>query len=338
MSSRSAGAFFGAFLCLAIVASFVVFAIRADGREGTESTTNDGGAWLVNQRSGSIGHVNRDVEELSAAIRVSQPTASFDVYQPHGLVVAHDRTGDTLEIIDERVHTRVNSVDLPEGATVHRHDNGLVIESATTREIWNLTTEQLHEIDTVASIAPMFAGEANAFGVSPSGAVFVATPEGLQRFDDGVATTITGVARIGQVRSITFDGERVLLRTADRLATVRDNEVVGLDAAVDAWSTIGVASTDRTGSVVAVTADGRVVRVNSSTGETRSLGQLDGDRPAPPLEHRGCVYALTNDPPQFWVSCGDGDPVITPLASLQRPDLRLRLVNDWVWILSLIHI
>ena len=56
-----------------VIGAVIVTALQAEGRERSRADTNDGGAWLLKRDAGYVGHVNREVGEVTAAVSVSDP-------------------------------------------------------------------------------------------------------------------------------------------------------------------------------------------------------------------------------------------------------------------------
>ena len=89
MAQRRTRAWGGVFAVFVALASIVFGATQAQGRSYSQSQINDGGAWLVNRSVGSVGHMNGQVQEVSAAVRVGQPFSDYRVDQASDLVVVH---------------------------------------------------------------------------------------------------------------------------------------------------------------------------------------------------------------------------------------------------------
>lgn len=75
-----------------VIGAVVVTALQAEGRERSRADTNDGGAWLLKRDVGYVGHVNRAVGEVTAALSTSEPGSDYDIDQANGVIVVHDRT------------------------------------------------------------------------------------------------------------------------------------------------------------------------------------------------------------------------------------------------------
>ena len=64
-----------------VIGAVIVTALQAEGREQSKADTNDGGAWLLKRDAGYVGHVNRVVGEVTAAVSVADPGSDYDVDQ-----------------------------------------------------------------------------------------------------------------------------------------------------------------------------------------------------------------------------------------------------------------
>ena len=53
-----------------VIGAVIATALQAEGRERSKADTNDGGAWLLKRDAGYVGHVNREVGEITAAVSV----------------------------------------------------------------------------------------------------------------------------------------------------------------------------------------------------------------------------------------------------------------------------
>jgi len=318
---------------MAMLASIVFFAVSADGRAGTESTTNDGGAWLVNRRTGAIGHVNRSVQELSAAVKVSQAGAQFDVFQPEGVIVAHDLTSDSVEVVDERTHLIVNSLSLPPGAEVRQYASGVVVVAQGPFRVWRLDASALAELQTLDSLEPLFQASApHAWSVSFGGDVAVDDQALGQLVVYRLDATIDRWSHGEAVDEVLFDGDRPIVVIGDRLGRVDGGKLTIADDRLGPWSVVQAPAPDPLGSVVVITDGGRIHRIDGRTGSTSLVGQLAGTGFGAPIVHEGCVHAVTSVPATFWVQCGTSEAQVTELVASPGAQLRLRLVHGAIWI------
>ena len=331
--SRRASAVAAAVVCVGALVAVVLLAVLAEGREGTESSTNDGGAWLINRRVGSIGHVNRHVEELSAAVRVSQPGAVFEVFQPNDGLIVLDRSANTLQMVDERTHLVLNTVSLPPDAEVREFDEGVAIAAPAPFRIWSMSQSELLSVQTLDSFDPVYQStQAATWAVSRRGMVAADDPteRALVLVEAGLEPK--RVARQGTIDEVLFDGDRVVVKTGNTLAVVNGDDLQERATEIDAWSASQLPTAVNSGSVVVATSTGTVLRLDTENGSTTSLGSLPGTEPAPLIDHEGCVYVVMNEPGALWIRCGSAEPRVSPLQTSPGSVLRLRLVNGWVWV------
>lgn len=320
-------------LTIAFVGSMVFFALRADGREGTEATTNDGGAWLVNQRVGAIGHVNRVVRELSAAVRVADTGGAIEVHQPKDAVVAHDHNAASITLIDHRTHALLNTLSVPSDARIFEFDDGIVITSQEENHVWRVSTASLGSIQDLDAVVPLHQGGLDALSVRSDGFVLLAAEGTLSWFEGNEASQLDLPEAFASVDDIVIDGQRAVLRAGNRIAVFADGRVSINPQQTAPWEVSGQNSIGATGSVLAVDVDGQLLRFDVRSGSMTVIDRLDGAGPVPPLEHAGCTHALTNRPALLVHHCENQPPVLQELTGAPaNPNLRLRLVNGWVWV------
>ena len=128
-----------------VIGAVVATALRAEGRERSRAETNDGGAWLLKRDAGYVGHVNRQVGEVTAAVSVADPGSDFDVDQAPGIIVVHDATTGVVTVVDdsvERVANRAASASVRTSpSTPSRAARSIVDESSLS--VWKLTRRRV---------------------------------------------------------------------------------------------------------------------------------------------------------------------------------------------------
>ena len=157
-----------------VVGAVVVTALRAEGRERSRAETNDGGAWLLKRDAGYVGHVNREVGEVTAAVSVADPGSDFDVDQANGIIVVHDRTTGLVTVVDDTVERVANpaGVRVGQDVNVHAVDGGALIVDRSSMGVWKLTREQLLSVPSTDEVEALVTGE----GAAASAATPTATP------------------------------------------------------------------------------------------------------------------------------------------------------------------
>ena len=91
-----------------VIGAVIVTALQAEGRERSKADTNDGGAWLLKRDAGYVGHVNRLVGEVTAAVSVVRPGHRLRRRPGAGIIVVHDRTTGTVTVVDDSVERVAN--------------------------------------------------------------------------------------------------------------------------------------------------------------------------------------------------------------------------------------
>ncbi|MET0910153.1 MAG: hypothetical protein ABWZ99_11835, partial [Ilumatobacteraceae bacterium] len=155
-----------------VIGAVIITALQAEGREQSRATTNDGGAWLLKRDGGYVGHVNRVVGEVTAAVSVSDPGSDYDVDQAPGVIVVHDRTAGTVTVVDDSVERVANpaGVRVGQDIEVHAIDDGALIVEQQSMSVWKLDREQLLSVVSTDEVEPLLTGE----GATRS----AATPDG----------------------------------------------------------------------------------------------------------------------------------------------------------------
>ena len=143
-----------------VIGAVIATALQAEGRERSKAETNDGGAWLLKRDAGYVGHVNREVGEITAAVSVSDPGADFDVDQAKGVIVVHDATKGTVTVVDDSVERVANPAGVAVGSDVQVHavDGGALIVDDASMKAWKLTREQLLSVATTDDVDPIVTG------------------------------------------------------------------------------------------------------------------------------------------------------------------------------------
>jgi large repetitive protein len=340
-----------------VIGAVIATALHADGRERSKADTNDGGAWLLKRDAGYVGHVNRQVGEITAAVSVSDPGSDYDVDQAQGVIVVHDRTKGTVTVVDDSVERVANpaGVRVTGDVEVHAIDGGALIVDDGAMRVWKLTHEDLLSAGSTDEVDPIITGEGRTLAaVTPDGhAAFVDQKAGDVVFlrPDGTKARSGKVQLSDDPASVTMLGpNRAVFADTDGDLTVADAGGKATPLGVDVPGADGQPSalalqqpgptTDR---VVAASTDGKVVMIPLGGGDQRpiDIGEIGGADPLAPIAYGGCVFAVATKPATFTQWCADGNAkdgaprfkqVQTVPLDGAGSELRLRLVNGWVWI------
>ncbi|MET0144393.1 MAG: Ig-like domain-containing protein [Ilumatobacteraceae bacterium] len=332
-----------------VIGAVIVTALQAEGRERSRADTNDGGAWLLKRDQGYVGHVNRVVGEVTSAVSASDPGSDYDVDQAQGVVVVHDRTRGAVTVVDDSVERIANpgGLQIDAATTVHAIDGGALVVDRSSMAVWKLDRDALISATSLDGIEPIITGEgATLSAATPDGhAVFADEAAGRVVFlrPDGSTDTSPDVDLTDSIVSITSLG--------DDTAVLADPDGDVVVATPDHASAVASAVADATGAptplvlqqpgaagdrVVAVTPSGGIVTVPLAGGGPTAIAQLPGTAPVAPIVYGGCVFAVATSPAVYAQYCSDGDGTWSERQTLPLDgagsELRLRLVNGWIWI------
>lgn len=313
-----------------VVVTLFIAAFLADGRAASESETNDGGAWMVNRSEGSIGHLNRVVEEFSSS--VVGFSGEFDVDQSSDVVLVSDPGTEQVSLIASSRSATLTSVAVGPGIDAVAAPGAVVFVDGSSGRVWRVSTNDLGAMGELSERGASIQSEGPVkVSVSRTGEIAAAYSEAaiVRWLDlDGVESTIATPDLAGAtLLDMTIVGDRVVVLTDDgRLVVVRPG---GGSATFELEVTPSVLQQPGplAETVVAVTADGRVIEIDLDSGETEVVRELEGSAPLSPIVHGGCTHVVTIEPAPAYHFCDRTEP-LTGAGNA----LRLRLVNDWVWV------
>lgn len=307
----------------------VLAALLADGRVGSESLTNDGGAWLLNRSESVIGHVNRVVGEVDAT--TPGFSGRYDVSQSSDVVVVNDRGASRAVLIDTTLTEIGAPVTISPTTEVIAVPSGVVLTDPATGSTWRFAREQFGTVQELVDEVPLVQSAAGAtVVVGREGSVLVVEPDtstislarpgevGVQLpVEDWPGGDVVGATFAGHIGVVALDNGIVLV--------VDDDGVERLDARVD--FTLLQQPSDTTTMFAGVTDDGDIALIGIETGEELRREPLDGGDPIAPILHDGCVWTVTTTPTPVFHHCEVDSPL--PNAGIE---LKLVLVNGWVWV------
>ncbi len=321
---------------ITIVAAIAFAATRANGREGTEAFANDGGAWLLKRDAGAIGHLNREVLEVTAGVRVAEPGSDFDVDQApnaalNGAIVVHDRDARLVLLVDPRTHATRGSIQVPATARANATKDGVVIWQPDPLRVWSLTIDEALAITDLAAVEPDHRSDAPGLvSVGLDGVtLYDGRSSSLRRLGDA---EVISVDDSEPLLSLTTVGAWTVAATERTLVIANEGEAAvtrPLGANVTAPIVLQQPSPDAE-TLVIVDADGRLHHIDLATMQTTNSASIGATGALPPIVHDGCVFAVATIPPTFTRVCGDR--VQRQALTGAGSSLRLRLVNGWIWI------
>ena len=332
-------------LAAALIAGGVIAAARADTPPATQVDNNDGGAWQVNSQHGSVGHVNRSVMEVTTAVVVAKPKSAITVSQAQGVVAAHDQTLNKIVLVDDRLNMVANQSAVPNEAEMRAIPGGVAVVDGDGGRSWVMGRVRLSEVDGIEDDEPTVSVESPiGMTVDLDGAVHVLEPATLRLWTltlngsvsqaaETNVLTAAGLDAIEGMPSLTNHGtDLVILDEIGLNLYVISDGVVTTYAVGEEWGTAVLQQpSERTGRIVAVAADGAVMAMSLEDGVISELGRIDGTDVLRPIDHDGTVYVVSANPPILYGFREGAEPNIRPLSGQGR-DLRLRLVNGWIWV------
>ena len=328
---------FGVLLTMAIVSGLVVAASQAEGLQVSRSNSNDGGAWLVNRQFGVVGHVNRAVRQVSSVVGIAAAGSEIDVDQGRGIIAAVDRSTETVVLVDDATGLTGAPVSLPAAAGYSAVDGGLVVWSPEPLRVWRFDPLSLTQVgDSISAAPPTFQGGSGKVSVAPGGAVVVYDRDAQAISWLGSAGSERDIANVevgDQTVQLSQVGSEAVLLVGDQIGITKGAGIKW--QRVDGPLPAVLAQPSSMSAIIAgATAEGQLVEVDLATGKSRQMASVAATEPLTPIEHRNCVFGTFVEPPTFVRSCRSGGEFLVEETALPGfgSELRLRLVNGWVWI------
>ncbi|MEZ5406500.1 MAG: Ig-like domain-containing protein [Acidimicrobiales bacterium] len=340
MSTRWRSALAG-LASLLVLSSVVVMATRAEGREASRATSNDGGAWLVDRRSGQAAHVEYTSHQPTAMAQLADPGAAISAIQSPGVIAVYtaDEASPTVKLVDGANAAVLSSTVLPAGAQVRTRPDGVAVFEPATSKLWLVPAGVMAATADLAPIPPVLQlDRSGRLLIGPSGAVAVVSdsevlwppdePTGRDvtsvGLPDGFEPTLATMA--GDDEVVLVDGGTWVVATrgggSRPVSLAQPFTVQALEQEGPSWPVVG-----------AVATDGRALAVDLLTGAVTALGPvLPGPVTGPPIFHRDCLHTLAGDPGrlELRVACLDGTTAVSP--QTVSDGAQLRLVNGEVWV------
>jgi len=336
---------------MSLIAALVVAAVSAEGREISRATSNDGGAWLINRELSVVGHKNRVVGELSSFMRVlDSPQA--DVHQAGDFVVVHDPSTNKLIEVDTRSFSEdLEPTLLPRGSVVHAVDGAVVVVAQDPLTIWTVSETELIGLKDLSSVSPVHTGDGSAaVAVRADGTIVILEHSTMDvtwfPVDDRAPFTVSSglPAETKIVDSTIVDDSLIALLESGDLVVVGDDGPTAMVSWALATDRPVLAKLQQPSGVSrplapldarafgGLTQDGELLEVllDDGAAAVRQRGVLGGSNPLAPIAHDGCLFGVVTQPPTMGVACEDGF-VARELAGAGQ-ELRIRLINDWVWV------
>ena len=338
-------------IAFSLIGALVFAAVNADGREISRASSNDGGAWLLNRELAVVGHKNRAAGELSTFIRIPD-SAQADVHQAGDLVVVHDPVTNRLIEVDTRAfNDDLEPTVLPAAATVYAVSDAVVVVTEDPLSVWRVPAIELTTLQDLTAQRPLLSSAASGTAAVrtdgtivtldhetmaltwhyATGLVSTAIPTGIDPDAEIVEATIvddTAVFLLGSGDLVLTGPEEVEATlvwaeiAGDRAALERLQQPSGTSRGIEGEPAMSIAGISESGELLSVT-------VENETATVALRGVLAGTKPLRPIAHDDCIFAVVVEPAIMGAAC---DEFVERELSGAGTELRLRLVNGWVWV------
>ncbi|MGY1815377.1 Ig-like domain-containing protein [Blastococcus sp. SYSU D00820] len=288
------------------------FALVNPGYPTAEVELHDAGIWVTNGGELLVGRVNRQIEELDAAVGATDD--EVDVVQEGATVFAVQSATGTLQRLDVAYVALGDDVRLPAGAQVGLGGGRVTVLDPSTGALWIRDADAVGALDTSTDEADLTVGADGVVAVGPTGvvaAVSIADDELVVVPPDGAPSTVplgrdlsdAQVTVVGD-QPVVLDRERHELLTADGEAHPLDDD--------------GTAQLQQPGPAspgVLVGTDGALLDVPLAGGAPARLAQGSGE-PVAPVRLGDCAHGAWRTDPTYARSCGgaSAEPVAVPTA------------------------
>lgn len=326
---------------LAVLAVVVFLATRADGREATRATSNDGGAWMADRTQGGIAHIEFETREPSVTLVVEKEGgARLSVRQSDRLTLVYDASSSVVSVIDTAIASRRSDTSVPLGVEVRPMDRVIVVHDPTGQRLWVTHPAEFGQVEDLEELDPV-ALRSTHLAVGRSGLAASVDPDlSVTWIDEENDFTESGELPIGAtIEHVTMSGDVLILATSQGwFAAQRETGARQLPP-IDTPPIAAIQQeSSPTGPIGFFAADGRLMTADPWSGAVAALGEMPGTAPqGRPIMHEGCLYALARSGNAVVTSeaaCSDGRQASQINGDVPQlsPDSELRLVNGRVFI------
>ncbi|MET0974509.1 MAG: Ig-like domain-containing protein [Leifsonia sp.] len=291
-------------VALAVLAGVpLTFAVLHPGYPVSDVDLQAREVWVTNGKSLLAGRLNRQIEELDAAV----PTASgdFDVMQSGDDVFVVDRSIGGVDRVDPSFVTLGQHVDIPVGSEIAYGGDSLAVMQPGTGKVWVIDAAGELVFDAKAKPVAKL-GRNGHIAVSTTGTVFATDP------DKGILYSVDGPGGAVSTHDLDISGDYQLSAVGER-AIVLDERADAL--VVDGRSTelpgTGVrlqqAGADNSFAIVAT--DAALLEVPLDGGDVVTVdARIDGgtqDGIAAPVWLDGCAHGAWSAGRRYVAACTD---------------------------------
>jgi hypothetical protein len=308
---------------VAITSLVAVLAAVSGGYTEQKLSLDDASVWVANGSRQVVGRANTSVLELNTVVKGTG--SDLDVLQQGDLVLTHDRTSNTLDLVDAATSAVTATIALPPNdPEVSLVKDYLVIHSPTTGEVWLVREANLETFD--AGTVPDLTLDA--------GSVLAVDDDGdLAGYDRVTKQLITedvdssagptshelpdfAAAKTDDLSITLVGGKAVLLNATTGQASV-DGRIVLVSDRIGAAEKVTLSQPDTTGDRALLAFTGGLLAIDVASGQVTDLMRGRTGNPARATTVSGCSYAAWSDG-SAWKQCaGDkGNGELTQLSGL----------------------
>jgi len=310
---------------LALVAGVpITYAVLHDGFPITDVELEAHEVWVTNGPDYLAGRLNRQIEELDAAVQTATP--EIDVVQAGDQVFLHDLAQSTLERIDPAYTTLLQRAEIARDSEVSLGATTVSIVDPASGDLWVVDVANELNFDPSTTDPTLELGVGGHATVTDEGAVFATSPA------DGVLYSIAGWGSeptevdldIPEEHQLSAVGDQVVvLDTADDRVIFGDGTVTDLGA-----NGIQLQIPGKANSYVLVATGDALLRVplDGSAPEAvkADIAELteEGDV-SPPVWLDGCAHGAWAGAQRYLQACDGAEP---NLITIEEPTIGFTLV------------
>ncbi|GAA1753450.1 Ig-like domain-containing protein [Agromyces humatus] len=308
---------FGGRRSIATVACFAVLvggplalAVLHQGFPVTDPELRARDVWVTNAEDLLAGRLNRQIEELDAAVAVG--SNEVDVFQNGDHVFLYDRAVGAVERVDPAFTTLDERIDVPIGSQLAYGGDTIAVLSPKG-EMWTVPAAGELAFDPAAEPV-LELGADSRIAVSSTGTVFASDPgeRRLHTLRIEAEPTSVEVPKLGEHELAAVGDDAVILDTEADQVVVRGRSIdlprpgVRLQqsgpASEDAWVATSAG-------LIAVPLDGGAVRIvpadDADDADTDSRGPTDSGSVAAPVRVDSCTHGAWAAAARYLAACDD---------------------------------
>jgi hypothetical protein len=279
--------------------TLVGFALVAPGYPTADVDLNDGGVWVTNSSELLVGRLNRQVDELDAALTAAAD--DVDVVQEGSEVFAVQPASGSLQRVDIAYAALESDVRVPVGAQVGLGGGTVTLLDPVTGSVWIRPTDQLSGLDIETQDADLVLGVGGAVAVGPTGVVagVSVSDDELTVVDPADGTSTVPLGGDVETAAVTVVGDQPVVLDVDNA------ELVTADGSRTDLGSVTTPVLQEPGPAadgVLVATDDVLLEVPLDGGDAARLAEGAGS-PIAPVRVGRCAHAAWAATPTYVRSC-----------------------------------